>query len=199
MEVRGVVGQKARLRAGLPDQREGQFVFVGPEVVEDNDAATPELRHEDYPYICLEDLDVGRSFDGYTRGGAVQTHQGDRCAGVPVAASSMADQTLAIGNSLTQARQVCLRRKLVEEYKLGRVQPALASPLTAPHLGDVRPVLFGRMEHLFYVSPSRAGTRWIAPVVQFSSSHCLVSISVGSGSFPINSFIRCRGRAPASP
>lgn len=166
---------------------------MGSEIIEDQHVAGPQHRQEDLPDLGLEDLGVGRPFDGHTGGGAIQAHQSDHRGSVPVAARGMADQTLAFGGSAAQARQVWLGRRLVEEDQPGGVQPALAPP---PRLGDVRPVFFGRMERLFlYASPSRPSTQWNAPMLQFSSSRCLISTSVSSGSFATSRFIRlpCAG------
>ncbi|MBC8009219.1 MAG: hypothetical protein H7067_03890 [Burkholderiales bacterium] len=56
---------------------------------------------------------------------------------------------------------------------------------TTTLLRDVGPALLGRVERLFlYVSPIRASTQWIAPIVQPSPSRCLISSSVTSGSCP---------------
>lgn len=46
IEVRGVGGQETNFGSGLPDEFEGLVVFMGPEVVQDDDAG-PKLRHED--------------------------------------------------------------------------------------------------------------------------------------------------------
>lgn len=108
----------------------------------------------------------------------------------------MADQALALGRAPAQPRQVRLRRRLVEEDQAGWIEPALAAAPAPTGLGHVRPVLFGGMERLFlYVSPSRAKTQWIAPMVQSRPSRCLISSSVRSGTFATNCFIRapCMG------
>ena len=91
-----------------------------------------------------------------------------------------------------QPSHVRFGRRLVDEDKPGWVEPALAAFPLFPGFGDVRPVLFGRVERLFlYVSPILVSTQWIAPIVQLSSSLCLISSSVRSGSLAINSFISC--------
>ncbi|HEY9153769.1 MAG TPA: hypothetical protein VIM69_01485 [Opitutaceae bacterium] len=58
IEGRGAGWQKALLRTGLPDQN--------------HDVVEPEHRQENLSDIGLEDLDVGRPFDGHARGGATK-------------------------------------------------------------------------------------------------------------------------------
>jgi hypothetical protein len=71
----------------------------------------------------------------------------------------MADQSFALGRTTAQTRHVRLGGRLVDEDKPGRIEPALPAFPSPPGLGDVRSVLFGRMERLFlYVSPSFAST-----------------------------------------
>lgn len=102
---------------------------------------------------------------------------------------SVADQALAFGRAAAQPRQVGLRRRLVDEDKLRRVERALA-PLPPPpgprHVGSI---LFRRMERLFlYVSSSLVTIQWIAATVQSKFSRAFISANVRSGSCAINFF-----------
>jgi hypothetical protein len=102
----------------------------------------------------------------------------------------MTDQPFPIGRTTVQARHVRFGGRLVDEDKPGRVEPALAPLPATPRLGDVGPVLLGRMERLFlYVSPSLDNTQWIAPTVQSNPSRCLISSKVTSGSCSTSSRI----------
>jgi hypothetical protein len=78
----------------------------------------------------------------------------------------VANQPFASGRAAAQACHVCLGRRLVDEDEPGWVERSLAAFPVLAGLGDIGPVLLGRMESLFlYVSPSRVSTQWIAPIV----------------------------------
>ncbi len=95
----------------------------------------------------------------------------------------MADQPFSLGRAAAQPCQVRLGGRFVDEDEPGRLERALAAFPAPSRLGDVGPVLLGRMERLFlYVSPSRHSTQWIAPIVQSKPSRCLISSKVTSGS-----------------
>jgi len=159
VEVGGVGGKEADFGAELFDQGEGAFVFMGTEVVHDDDVARTQRGDKHLAHIGVEDLGVGRSLDGHAGGGAIQPHRGDHRGGAPMPVRSMADQSFAPGRTTAQTRHVGLGRRLVDEDESRRVEPSLAAFPSTPGLGDVRPVLFGRMESLFlYVSPSFAST-----------------------------------------
>lgn len=101
----------------------------------------------------------------------------------------VADQSLALGRTAPQSRQIGFGGRLVDEDQPRRVERALLPPPAAPGPRHVRPVLFGRMERLFlYVSPSLLTTQWIAATVQLSSSRSFISASVRSGSCAISCF-----------
>jgi hypothetical protein len=107
----------------------------------------------------------------------------------------MTDQSLAFGRTAPQAGQVCFGRRFVDEDKPRRLERALAAFPVAAGLGDVGPVLLGRVERLFlYVSPSLPSTQWIAPIVQPKPNRCLISSKVTSGSLATN----CRMLSPCS-
>src|SRR5690606_12083128 len=86
---------------------------------------------------------------GHARARAVQANRGDYRGGAPMFVRCMANQPFTLGRAATQARHVRLGRRLVDEDKLGRVEPALAALPATPRLGDVGPLLLGRMEHFF--------------------------------------------------
>ena len=73
---------------------------------------------------------------------------------------SVTDQPLAFGRAAAQARHIGLGRRLVDEDEPGRVERSLAAFPAPAGLGDIGPVLLGRMERLFlYVSPSLVSTQ----------------------------------------
>jgi hypothetical protein len=79
----------------------------------------------------------------------------------------MTDQAFALGGTAAQPCHVRLGRRLVDEDEPGRVERRLTAFPAPPGLGDIGPVLLGRMERLFlYVSPSLVSTQWMAPIVQ---------------------------------
>ena len=107
----------------------------------------------------------------------------------------LANQSFASERTTAQTRHVRLGRRFVDEDEPGRVERALATFPSASGFGDVRPVLFCRVERLFlYVSPILVRTQWIAPIVQPSSNFCFISTSVTSGSFSTS----LRMRSPCS-
>lgn len=113
-----------------------------------------------------------------------------------MAVRSVANESLPLGRTAAQPRQVGFGGRLVDEDQPRRVERALA-PLPAPSgAGHIRPVLLSRMERLFlYVSPSRLTTQWTAATVQSNSKRAFISARVRSGSWAINrfSFAPCSG------
>ena len=92
------------------------------------------------------------------------------------------DQPFTFGRTTTQARQVCLGRRLVEEDKFRRIESALLALPGFAFPGDVGALLFSCMQRLFlYVSPSLVRITWIAATVQFRPRRCFISTSVASG------------------
>lgn len=107
------------------------------------------------------------------------------------AVRGVADQAFSARAAAPQPRHVRLGRRLVEEDQFRRVEPALLALPVFAFPGDVGTLLFGCMQRLFlYVSPIRVNTQWIAPIVQPSSSRCLISSSVTSGCFSTSFRIR---------
>lgn len=101
VQIGGVSGQEADLGPGFGNQCQRAVVFVGAEVVHDDDVSGSERRHQHFAHVGLEDLGVGRSLDGHAGAGPVQAHRGDHGDGSPVAVGSMADQSLALGRTTT--------------------------------------------------------------------------------------------------
>ena len=155
VQIRRVGGQKPGLRTDGGDQSEGGFVFMGPEIVQHDDVARAQGRHEDFPHVGLEDLGVGRPFDGHAGARAVQADGGDHRGGLPMAVRTARHQTLAARGSSAQARHVCFGRRFVDEDEPARLEAALFRLPLLLSGGDIGPVLFGRVERLpLYVSPS---------------------------------------------
>jgi hypothetical protein len=73
---------------------------------------------------------------------------------------SVADQSLALGCTAAQPREIGFGGRLVDEDQPRRVERALASLPAAPGSRHVRPVLLGRMERLFlYAVPAGSSFR----------------------------------------
>src|SRR5690554_5052245 len=69
---------------------------------------------------------------GHARARAVQANRGDYRGGAPMFVRCMANQPFTPGRAATQARHVRLGRRLVDEDKPGRVEPALAALPATP-------------------------------------------------------------------
>ena len=125
-----------------------------------------ERRDQHFAQVGLEDLCVGRALDGHAGAGPVQPDRGNHRGGSPVAVRSVADQSLALGRTAAQPRQIGFGGRLVDEDQPRRVERTLAPLTAASGPRHVRPVLFSRIERLFlYVSPSWPTTQWIAATV----------------------------------
>jgi len=74
IEIRGVRWKETHLGFGLCDQFKCTFVFMGAEVVHDDDVSGLKGGNEYLADIGVEDLGVGRALDGHASGGAVQPH-----------------------------------------------------------------------------------------------------------------------------
>jgi hypothetical protein len=133
--------------------------FVGAEVVHDHDVAGPQARTEDLTHISLEDRRISGPFDGHAGGAPIEPDGADHGRSAPVAVRCLGQQAPAAGRAAPQAGHVCLRRRLVEEDQLGRVEPALAAAPAPARPDNVRAVLFGCPESLFLkVRPMSART-----------------------------------------
>lgn len=154
IEIGRVGGQELDARADGGDEVDGGLVFVGTEVVHDNDIAGAKHRQKHLANIGTKDFRIGCSFDGHRSRGPIQANGGDHRRRPPVPVRSAADQPLATGAAPAQAGHVRFCRRLVDEDEPGGIKSALPPPPSLTRPFDIDPVLLAGVQTLFlYVSP----------------------------------------------
>src|ERR1700676_1277324 len=109
----------------------------------------------------------------------------------------LVDQPLAAFRSTPEPYHVRLREGFVDEHELRRIQLRLFLAQGPPRLGDVGPILFGRVHDLFLnVRPRPSNVCQIRAMLASTpyarSNHAFSSSSVASGKAATRSPIRSR-------
>lgn len=142
IEVRTVGREKAQPRAGVFDGGAHLGLFVGREIVEDDDIARPERRHEDLLDVRAERLIVDRAIEHGGGGQRRRTEGGDDGVRLPVAAGRVIRDAGATRTPGVQPEQVGGDARLIDEDKVPRiVERDRRAPLAAIRR-DIRASLF---------------------------------------------------------
>ena len=116
--------------------------------------------------IGEEQLAVDRSIEHAGSDQAILAQTGDEGGGVPVPVRYRIDQPLARCRPAVEPDHVGLGPGLVDEDQPARVKRRLALTPFRTGLGDVRPILLGRPERLFFsVRPSSFNVCQISPTL----------------------------------
>jgi hypothetical protein len=122
---------------------------VAAEIVEDDDVAGLERRHENLFDVSPEAFTVDRSIDNAGGVDAVAAQGGKECERSPAAVWDFGDELASARRPAAQRRHVGLGPGFIDEDQPRRVKPALMGlPALAPsrHVG---PVLFGGEQSFF--------------------------------------------------
>ena len=122
---------------------------MGRKIVHDHDVARLEGWNQHLFDIGQEGLTIHRPVQHPCGGEAVAAQSGGEGGGFPVAEGSLADQSLAGGAAAPGADHLGIGASLVDEHQLARIKAGLAGLPFLSRLGDVGPVLFGRVQSFF--------------------------------------------------
>ena len=104
--------------------------------------------------IGSENLHVSGALDAHAGGRTIQADGGDHRGRMPMAMRGAGVNTLSALGATSQAGQVGLRTRLVNEDESGGIPSKLSPTPCSARPRDVRAVLFASSECLFlYVSP----------------------------------------------
>jgi hypothetical protein len=119
-------------------------MFVDGEIVEDDDVARPERRHEHLLHIGVKRRRINRPVEDRGGGQSVEAQTGDHRVGLPVAAQCVAREPRGARAAAMASEQIHRDPAVVEEDVLrGIVRGLRVLPLPT-RAGDVRaPLLVG--------------------------------------------------------
>ena len=142
IEVGAVGRQEPQEGPGLLDGRPHVGLLVGREVVEDDDIAGSERRHQDLLDVGAEGVVVDgpiKDGGGGQRGGPERRHHGMR---LPVTAGRMVGNPHAAETARVATDQIRGDAGFIDEHILARIVERLGLDPPAAGRGDVRPALF---------------------------------------------------------
>ena len=142
IEVRTVGRQEAQLRAGLFDRDLHGGLFVHRQVVEDDDIARPQRRHEDLLDVCEKRRIVDRSIEDGGRRQSVDPQARDDGVRLPMAAGGVIPQPHATRAPPVAAQEIRRDARFIDEDIGARIVERLRILPPAARGGDVRPALF---------------------------------------------------------
>lgn len=149
VEVGRVGRQKREPCADAADRRADGARTMAAEIVEDNDVALPQRRHQELHDVGTEDRADDGSFDHAGLGERVDPEGCEERERVPAAVGGEAEELLAPGAAAADRGHVGLDPGLVDEEEPCRIEMAACPhPSRAPPY-DVRTQLLSRKERFF--------------------------------------------------
>ena len=142
IEVRAVGRQEAEVRPDGFDRGADGGLFVGGEVVEDDDIARVERRGEDLLHIGQERRVVDRPVKDRRRPKAVEPQRSDHRVRLPMAARRVIPEARAGRTAPVSPQQVGGHAALVEKDVAADVPQRLPVAPLAARRRDIRPALF---------------------------------------------------------
>ena len=142
IEVRAVGRQEAEVRADGFDRRADLGLFVGGEVVQDDDIAGVERRRQDLLHICEERRVVDRPVKDRWRPKAAEPQRRDHRVRLPMAARCVIPEARAGRTTPVSPQQVGGHAALVDKDVTANVPQRLPVAPLATRGRDIRPALF---------------------------------------------------------
>jgi hypothetical protein len=115
VEVGGVFRQEYQAGSDIPDRLAHRLSFVGSEIVEDDDVARLQSRHEELIDIGAETLAVDGSVKQAGRVDAVVAQGGEERRGLPLALRDLVDEARSPWRPAAKPCRVGLRPGLIDE------------------------------------------------------------------------------------
>ncbi len=128
--------------AGRGERRPDGGVLVDGQVVEDDDIARAQRRHQDLVDIRLEGRRVDRAVKHRRGGQPVEPQRGDHGMCLPVAARRVIVQAGAARTAAIPAQQIGRDATLIEEDVLADIAQGQPVAPLAPRRRDIRTALF---------------------------------------------------------
>src|SRR5687768_17364368 len=129
------------------------LALVGAEIVDDDDVARLERRHEDLLDVLKEALAIDRSVDEPRRGEPIVTQSGQEGHGLPAAVWRLAWQALSARRPSAKRRHIGLGPGFVDEDQAGGIDAVLVGDPLLAATRYIRPVALAGDQRLFlYVS-----------------------------------------------
>src|SRR5215208_5899994 len=186
IEFGRVRGQVAKSRPCALDRLTNACSFMNIDVVHHDGIAAPERGGEALFDIGQEHLSRHGAFEHHRSDDLVVTqagHEGDR---LPLSKWGAPDQFDASRTPSPKPHHVGSDCSLVDEYQSGGIKHALLPDPAPPRPGDVRALLFGGPQTLFFlkVMSCRSRNRWTALLlvrIRRLSSSPTISFKVRSG------------------
>ncbi|AGG71295.1 putative TRm2011-2 protein (plasmid) [Sinorhizobium meliloti 1021] len=122
---------------------------MGAEIVQDDDVAGFEFRHQNLLDIDAEAFAIDRAIEDKGSADAVGPECGDKGHGVPMAEGGVAHQSFAARRPAPQRRHVRLRPGLIDENEAGGINSGAVLQPSCPVAGDVGPLPFAGDQRLF--------------------------------------------------
>jgi hypothetical protein len=142
IEVGTVGRQEPKVRADCLDRGADRGVFVGGEVVEHDDIAGLERRHQDLFDVGQERGGVDRPVKDRRRPEPGEPQGGDDGVRLPMTAGCVIAEARARGAAAVPTQQVGCDATFVEEHVLTDVSQRLPAAPLPPRRRDIRPALF---------------------------------------------------------
>ena len=122
---------------------------MAAEIVDDDDVAGSERRHQHLFDIGQEAFAVDRSVDHARRFDAIVAQGGQEGQCPPATVRDLGDQPLAAPRAAVGSRHVGLGPGLVDEDQARWIKPSLVFFPLAPPPGDVGPILLAGVQAFF--------------------------------------------------
>lgn len=149
IEIRTVGRQKPQLRAGRLDQALHLWLFVGRQIIEDDDLTGPQHRDEHLLRVGEERGIVDGPVEDSGRRQAIDLQAGDQRMRLPMAARREITKTRAAGTPAIASEQIRRDAALIEKDERSGVAERLPLSPTAARHDDVRAALFGGVYGFF--------------------------------------------------
>jgi hypothetical protein len=149
IEVRAVGWQEQELGAcGTKGTADG-FALVTAEIIDDDDIAGSQRRHQDLLDIGEEAAAIDRPIDDARRIDPIGAQSGEESERSPVAVRCLGDQPLASGAPSVGARHIGLGPGLVDKDEACGVKPTLILLPSGAPASDVGSVLLAGVQTFF--------------------------------------------------
>ena len=123
--------------------------LVNTDVVHDDDVAALESWSKDLFDVSQEGLAIHRPIQQQGRRNAIVAQRRNEGRRFPMAKRYLADKPFTARSATVATRHVCGCTGFIDEHQLSRIKPGLHLAPGLTRRGDVRPVLFGRVQAFF--------------------------------------------------
>ena len=123
--------------------------FVGGEIVQHDNVARPQHRHEELLHPGQEALAIDWTIEDRRRDDAVMAQGGEEGGGLPVAVGSMTDQALALKGTSVTRRHIGRNPGFVDEHQAGELKMLLRGLPGGPCRLHLAAFLFGGDQRFF--------------------------------------------------